>query len=52
MTQIAVVGIDCRFPGADTTEALWQALMNGDIATSRPMGTPNRMAKPKPTKVS
>src|SRR6516225_2017433 len=34
MTQIAVVGIDCRFPGADTTEALWQALMNGDIATS------------------
>ncbi len=34
MTQIAVVGMDCRFPGADNTDALWQALMNGDVATS------------------
>ena len=34
MTEIAVVGIDCRFPGADSTDALWQVLMNGDVATS------------------
>ena len=34
MTQIAVVGIDCRFPGAATAEGLWQLLMNGDVATS------------------
>jgi acyl transferase domain-containing protein len=34
MTQIAVVGIDCRLPGAPDTEALWQLLMNGDVATS------------------
>jgi acyl transferase domain-containing protein len=33
MTQIAVVGIDCRFPGAATAEGLWQLLMNGDVAT-------------------
>ena len=34
MTQIAVVGIDCRLPGAPDTDALWQLLMNGDVATS------------------
>ena len=34
MTEIAIVGIDCRFPGAATTDALWQLLMNGDVATS------------------
>lgn len=34
MNQIAIVGIDCRFPGAATADALWQLLMNGDVATS------------------
>jgi acyl transferase domain-containing protein len=34
MNQIAVVGIDCRFPSAPTADALWQLLMNGDVATS------------------
>jgi acyl transferase domain-containing protein len=34
MTQIAVVGIDCRLPGAAATDALWQLLMDGDVATS------------------
>src|SRR6201987_2750497 len=33
MTEIAVVGIDCRFPGAPTADALWRQLMNGDVAT-------------------
>ena len=34
MTQIAVVGIDCRLPGAATVDALWRLLMDGDVATS------------------
>ena len=34
MTDIAVVGIDCRLPGAPDTDALWQMLMNGDVANS------------------
>jgi acyl transferase domain-containing protein len=34
MTKIAVVGIDCRFPGAPTADALWQLLSNGDVAAS------------------
>ena len=34
MTEIAIVGIDCRFPRAATTDALWQLLMNRDVATS------------------
>ncbi len=34
MTEIAVVGIDCRFPGAATADALWQLLMNRDVAAS------------------
>ncbi|AEV70917.1 polyketide synthase family protein [Mycolicibacterium rhodesiae NBB3] len=32
MSEIAVVGIDCRLPGAPDTHALWQLLMNGDVA--------------------
>jgi acyl transferase domain-containing protein len=39
MTEIAVVGIDCRFPGAATVDALWQLLMNGDVATSTVPGS-------------
>jgi acyl transferase domain-containing protein len=34
MTEIAVVGIDSRFPHAATTDALWQLLMNRGVATS------------------
>ena len=34
MTEIAIVGIDCRFPRAATTDALWHLLMNRDVATS------------------
>ena len=34
MTQIAVVGIDCRLPGAATVDALWRLLMDGDVARS------------------
>jgi acyl transferase domain-containing protein len=29
---IAVVGIDCRFPGAPDKDAFWQLLMDGDVA--------------------
>jgi acyl transferase domain-containing protein len=32
MTQIAVVGIDCRLPQAATPAALWQLLMNQGVA--------------------
>jgi acyl transferase domain-containing protein len=34
MTKIAIVGIDCRFPGAPTADALWQLLTNSDVTTS------------------
>ena len=34
MTVIAIVGIDCRFPHAATTDALWHLLMNRGVATS------------------
>ena len=34
MTEIAIVGIDCRFPKAPTADALWHLLMNRDVATS------------------
>ena len=34
MTEIAIVGIDCRFPRAATTDALWHLLMNRGVATS------------------
>jgi acyl transferase domain-containing protein len=34
MTQIAVVGIDCRFPGAPTPDALWRLLCSGGVAAS------------------
>jgi acyl transferase domain-containing protein len=34
MTEIAIVGIDCRFPRAATTDALWQLLMTRGVATS------------------
>jgi acyl transferase domain-containing protein len=34
MTEIAIVGMDCRFPRAASTDALWQLLMNRDVATS------------------
>src|ERR1700757_2251272 len=39
MTEIAVIGIDCRFPGAATADALWQLLMNGDVATTTVPGS-------------
>src|SRR5688572_33057018 len=29
---IAIVGIGCRFPGADTPEAFWQLLIRGEHA--------------------
>lgn len=31
MTAIAVVGIDCRFPGAPNKDAFWQLLMDGVV---------------------
>ncbi|MGD9622852.1 MAG: type I polyketide synthase [Mycolicibacterium sp.] len=31
MTPIAVIGIDCRFPGAPDKDAFWQLLMNGVV---------------------
>lgn len=31
MTPIAVVGIDCRFPGAVDKEALWRLMMDGIV---------------------
>ena len=31
MTPIAVVGIDCRFPGAPDMDAFWQVLMDGVV---------------------
>ena len=34
MADVAVVGIDCRFPGAPTPDALWQLLMDGTVAKS------------------
>ncbi|MBV8349310.1 MAG: type I polyketide synthase, partial [Mycolicibacterium sp.] len=34
MTEIAIVGIDCRFPNAPTADDLWHLLMNRDVATS------------------
>ena len=36
---IAVVGIACRFPGADGPEAFWQLVINGvDAITDMPAG--------------
>ncbi|MGY4653367.1 type I polyketide synthase [Mycobacterium sp. URHB0021] len=32
MIPIAVIGIDCRFPGAPDKEAFWQLLMDGKVA--------------------
>jgi amino acid adenylation domain-containing protein/non-ribosomal peptide synthase protein (TIGR01720 family) len=29
---IAIIGLSCRFPGADTTEAFWELLLNGGDA--------------------
>ena len=34
MTPIAVVGIDCRFPGAPDREAFWRLLMSGAVTDS------------------
>ena len=34
MTEIAIVGIDCRFPHAPDTDALWQLLMSRGVAAS------------------
>ncbi|NEQ43490.1 MAG: type I polyketide synthase [Leptolyngbya sp. SIOISBB] len=34
MDSIAVVGLSCRFPGADSPEAFWQLLKNGKHAIS------------------
>lgn len=31
MTDIAVIGMDCRFPGAPDKEAFWQLLMDGVV---------------------
>ncbi len=31
MTPIAVVGIDCRFPGAPDKDAFWRLLMDGIV---------------------
>lgn len=31
MTDIAVIGIDCRFPGAPDKDAFWQLLMDGVV---------------------
>ena len=31
MTPIAVVGIDCRFPGAPDKDAFWRLLMDGVV---------------------
>ncbi|TLG13570.1 aminotransferase class I/II-fold pyridoxal phosphate-dependent enzyme [Nocardia cyriacigeorgica] len=33
-TDIAIVGIDCRFPGANDPAALWRLLIEGDDAIS------------------
>jgi thioester reductase-like protein len=32
MEPIAIIGIGCRFPGADNPEAFWQLLQNGEDA--------------------
>ena len=32
---IAIVGMGCRFPGANTPDAFWQLLQNGDDAITR-----------------
>jgi len=42
VTAIGVVGVGCRFPGADGPEALWQMLARGDHAV-RPL-PPERLA--------
>ena len=34
MIPIAVVGIDCRFPGAPDKDAFWRLLMDGEVADS------------------
>lgn len=34
MTPIAVIGIDCRFPGAPDKEAFWRLLMDGVVTDS------------------
>ena len=34
MTPIAVVGIDCRFPGAPGRDAFWRLLMDGVVTDS------------------
>lgn len=44
---IAVVGLACRFPGADDPEALWRLLLDGVDATSDP--PPDRWGKPTPS---
>jgi acyl transferase domain-containing protein len=32
-SPIAVVGIDCRFPGAPSTEDFWRLLLDGAVST-------------------
>lgn len=37
MEPVAIVGIGCKFPGADTPEELWSLLENGkDMVTEVP----------------
>ena len=46
MEKIAVVGLSCLFPGAETPEAFWRNLQEGrdtrSLATDEKMGVPVR----------
>ncbi|MDC5706701.1 type I polyketide synthase [Vibrio europaeus] len=39
VTDVAIVGISCAFPGAQDKDHYWQLLVDHQVATDRPIGT-------------
>src|SRR5437868_14766755 len=37
-TPIAIIGVGCRFPGAETPQAFWQMLRQGERSEERRVG--------------